>query len=156
MMAQQHKEERTKWGRAHIAGRDLSAMKVAIPVGVLLSVVAGVVAAWAGFGGERSWLGGAIFAFVMSWGFVALVWAIIVDRSTLQGATDRPEESIESSWMQSASSGAFFDTIAIAGFGSAIVTFMDVNWSNGLVLLSVCLIGMLSFGLRYLISSRRG
>jgi len=152
----QHNVERSKWGRARIAGHNVSAMKVAILVGVMLSVIAGVLASRVGFAGERMWLGGIVVAVVMSWGFVALVWVLIVDRTTVQGATDRPEDSVESSWMQSASSGAFFDTFAIAGVGSAIVSFMDVDWPNSIVLMGIALIGMASFGLRYLIISRRG
>ena len=156
MVMSKQDDIRTKWGRTHIAGLNLGAMNVAIPVGVLLAVIAGVVAGRVGLDGERAWLGGIVFGFMVSWGLVALVWIIIVDRKTLLGATDRPEESIESSWMQTASSGAFFDTVAIAGFGSAIVSFMDVDWSGSLLLLGIAVIGMSSFGIRYLISSRRG
>lgn len=148
--------DRSKWGRARFGEGRMPAMGIAIPIGVVLAIVVGFFAVWTGIVGPRPLVGGAVFAIVMASPFIALAWVLVVDRDTLQGATERPEESVENTWLQAASSGSFFDLIAIGGLGAAILTFSGWNLSGQIAFVIVVLLGMASFSLRYLIASRRG
>lgn len=156
MSASQRDANRTKWGRVQFGGGRFPAMVVAIPGGVALAALTGVIAATLGFGGDRPWLGGTVLACCLIMPFVALIWVLVVDRMTLQGATDRPEESIENTWFTEASSGSYFDIIAVVGIAAAITTFADVDVQINLVLAAVIGFGMMSFCARYLLISRRG
>lgn len=75
---------------------------------------------------------------------------MLVDRSTLTGAMDRPEDSIESVWYEKAASGVFGDILIVGGLGSAGFAFMQLEASVSLVLLAVTLLAALDFAARYL------
>ncbi len=83
-------------------------------------------------------------------------WALVVDRSTVRGATARPDESVEHAWLDRAAVGAFFDTIAVAGLATAALSLapgaasIPAAWPLG----ALTLVAMGDFGVRYLMLTR--
>ena len=84
----------------------------------------------------------------------ALVWIVLLDRDTLAGALTRPEDSIESQWLDRASAAAFFDLVIVAGFVLAVLAFFDVELSGVNVLMAVLLGAMSDATLRYVVLRR--
>ena len=81
---------------------------------------------------------------------VVVGWAVLVDRSTLAGAIDKPEDSIESAWYEKAAAGAFGDILMVSGLGSAGFAFIQLEASVSWTLLAVVLLAILDFVARYL------
>jgi hypothetical protein len=149
--------ERTKWGRTKFGSGRRSAMAIAIPCGLLVGIAMGVVGAMSGLTGPAPWLGAVVFALCLAVPVVLLVWVIIVDRSTLQGAAKDPEESIESRWYTQAAAGAQTDVILAASLGAFVLTLMPGSGQIDarLVLLGVIAASFLSFSLRYQLLRRK-
>ncbi|MGB9034675.1 MAG: hypothetical protein WCC45_09175 [Paeniglutamicibacter sp.] len=150
-------DNRTRWGRTRFADGRLPAMAVAIPVGLLLAIGVGAITLWTGVAsGEHALPVAGVFALVMSWGLVGLVWALVVDRTSLRGAIGNPDESIESTWLDAAMAGAFRDTIMLTGLVLAILSItgfeLDVLWA----LIGVIVVGFFSTFVRYLMAKKRG
>lgn len=150
-------DPRTRWGRIRFAGRRLPAMALAIPTGLLLAVGAGALTLWTGVAaGEQALFIAGVFALVMSWGFVGLVWALVVDRTSLRGAIEKPDDSIESIWMDAAMAGAFRDTIMLTGLGLAILSITGYEFDTVWALTGVIMLGFFSTWVRYLMAKKRG
>ncbi len=157
MSSETRTDNRTRWGRTRFADGRLPAVAVAIPVGLLLAIGVGAVTLWTGVAsGEHALPVAGVFALVMSWGLVGLVWALVVDRTSLRGAIDNPDESIESTWLDAAMAGAFRDTIMLTGLVLAILSItgfeLDVLWA----LIGVIVVGFFSTFVRYLMAKKRG
>ncbi|WP_261164230.1 hypothetical protein [Microbacterium sp. Marseille-Q6965] len=150
-------DNRTRWGRVKFAGGRTPAMAVAIPAGLLTA---------AGFGSltlltdvvprDHALLVAGVTAFVMSWGCIGLVWALVVDRRTLRGAIDKPEQSVESQWLESAQSGALTDLILMTGLALAVLSLARIRIDGTWALIGVIVIAGLSVGVRYLVARARG
>lgn len=150
-------DARARWGRINFAGGRAPAMAVAIPAGLILAAGVGALTLLTGVAqGDRALLIAGVFALLMSGGFVGLIWALVVDRSSLRGALDKPEESIESKWLEAAMSGALGDTIMLTGFALATLTItgleLDVIWA----LVGVLWVAFSSTVVRYLMAKKRG
>ncbi|MFG6475613.1 hypothetical protein ACFXP7_04420 [Microbacterium sp. P06] len=149
--------DRTKWGRVKFGAGRLPAMAVSVPLGLVLGAALGAVAVWAGIAGPIPALGGAAFAVCLAVPAVMLIWVLVVDRSTLEGASDQPEESIESRWYLQAAAGAQTDVILVASLGALALTLLP--WGGQLdarvVLLGIIGASFVSFSLRYLVLRRK-
>lgn len=151
-------QTRSKWGRAKFGAGQVPAMAIAVPSGLILGAGLGLLAAAVGISGSNPVLGGLVFALFLAMPAAALVYALIVDRNTLQGAAERPEESIESKWYDHAAAGSFTDLILVAGLGATILAFIpgDFTVDLKLGLPAVVAVCFASFGIRYLALKRRG
>jgi len=150
-------DPRTHWGRARLGDRRIPAMAVAIPTGLLLAVGVGGVSLWTGVAsGERALLAASVFATTTAGVGIGLVWAIVVDRATLRGAVDRPDESVESNWLGIALQGAFGDTFAVTGLGAAILAITGLDFAGTSALTGVLVVAFLSATTRYVIARNRG
>lgn len=133
-------ETRGYWGRARFGGG--SAVLLGVCAAIAL-VVSGGVAAWALAaldGSRREEI--IVFAVVaLPWIF-ALAWVILVDRSTLRDAVDRPDDTIEAQWLQRAQSGAFTDLLLVLGLTLVAGVFVDLDVS-----LRVALIALTAFAM---------
>lgn len=86
-----------------------------------------------------------------------LLWAFVVERTTVKGAIDKPERSAESAWLESAQSHAFMDTLALLGIGSAILTIGPFTFPNtGLFVLGIVAFMIIDAGIRYALAARSG
>lgn len=150
-------DSRTRWGRTRFGNRNIPATAIAIPTGLLLSAGVGALTRWTGVAqGDHALLIAAVFALCMSWGFMGLVWALIVDRATLLGSINNPDESIESKWLDAAMAGALRDTIMLTGFCLAILAITDAKFDAEWSLIGVILIAVFSTSVRYLMAKKRG
>lgn len=152
------KQARTTWGRAKFAAGRTPAMAIAIPAGVVLAVAGGLLSVLVGATASNPALGFWVFSFCLTMPAVALMYVLVVDRDTLEGATERPNDSIESGWYDKAASGSFTDLIAGLGITSVVLTFMPRDFSVDLKLVLPALIAVCfaSFGIRYLVLRRKG
>jgi hypothetical protein len=147
---------RTKWGRARIGSGRVPAMAIAIPCGLVLGFLLSLVAVWAGIAGPNPVVGGAAFTLCLAVPATMLVWVLVLDRSTLQGAADLPEESIESRWYTKAAAGAQTDVILLAGLAVLVLTLLPwgAELDSRVVLGGVIGASFLSFSIRYQVLRR--
>lgn len=131
-------------------------MAIAVPVGLVMGAGLGWLAVVAQIAGPSPWLGGLVFAAGLSVPSTALVFVLIVDRETMQGAEARPEESIEASWHYRAASGAFMDLVALLGVAALVTSFVPVDLPVQVVLGGALLLAMAAFGVRFLVARLRG
>lgn len=142
----------TRWGKAR--NRHYSAMRIAAPLGILLAAASAALWGFIGPGSENPWLAITIFFAVTVAPWIMLIWAIVVDRNTISGATRRPEESVENQWLTQAAEISFFVVFMVTGVSSAVTSPFLGN-PVSLTLLAIALLAMITFGVSYLIVKRR-
>ena len=143
------KNAQGKWGRARFGGSSAQLLAACLAIAVLVSAALG----WLFMvlrNGDRPLLAFGIMAAFTLPVTAALAWAVLVDRSTITGALEKPEDSVESVWYEKAASGAFTDILLVGGLGCAALTFLGTEGTAGLVLGGVVAFAMLDFGVRYL------
>lgn len=133
--------------------------KPALPIaGVVGSILALVTALLAGFfWGESNgmnWTVVIVFLVVMAVPFSAVVWVLIVDRTSIRGAIRNPENSIESQWGATAAEASFATTIAGSGVGAGIATILDAD-VVAITLMGVFAVSTLAYVVGYLIAKGR-
>lgn len=148
--------ERTKWGRVKYGAKKKSAMRIAIPIGTLIALGLALLAGWADVVGPRMLLGVTFVAIALAVPCTALVYVLLVDRSTMLGAPDDPDESIEARWYERAAAETFMDVMVSVGVVAGLASVLDWKMDGVWVLMGVWAVGGLSFALRYLLISRRG
>ncbi|OAH50433.1 hypothetical protein [Microbacterium oleivorans] len=147
--------DRARWGRLR-GGSRTPAMAIAIPAGLVLAVAVGVIAGAMWDTPTPPFVVGIGFTVVTLPALVGLAWAFLVDRDTIRGAIDRPEESIEGAWYDKAAQGAFSDTLLITGLGTTFFAITSIRIDMLIALIGVLVVAMGSCGIRYLIARRRG
>ncbi|WP_104091474.1 hypothetical protein [Arthrobacter sp. GMC3] len=138
----------TRWGKARFGGGSAALWSISIGIGAITS---------AGLGWLFLLLGDVerpVLAFTITLASTlpvttALGWAVLVDRSTLKGAIEKPDDSIESSWYQKAAVGAFGDILIIGGLGAAVFAFTKIEAPISWCLAAVVLFAMVDFAGRY-------
>ena len=143
------KNAQGKWGRARFGGSSAQLLASCLAIAVLVSAALG----WLFMvlrNGDRPLLAFGIMAAFTLPVTAALAWAVLVDRSTITGALEKPEDSVESVWYEKAASGAFTDILLVGGLGCTALTFLGTEGTAGLVLGGVVAFAMLDFGVRYL------
>lgn len=150
-------DARSRWGTAKFGTQHIPAMAIAIPAGLILAAGVGALTLLTGVAhGEQALVIAGVVALIMACGFIYLIWALIVDRASLRGALDNPDESIESKWLESAMSGALGDTIMLTGLtlGTLAVTRIELDaiWA----LTGVVWVAGFSTFVRYLMAKKRG
>lgn len=144
-------EETTKrpaWG--YVRKTKIPAIFPAVPVGTLLAIGAAAFKVAANPTGPYRWAAVAILAACLVGPLIALVWMLIVDRSSLPGATAHPEQAVEHHWHSLAATNTFLITIAAAGIGAA-VTSGNVSF----VLAGIVVFEFLVYGVSYLWAKHR-
>lgn len=140
---------RSAWGRARFGGSSTTLLLVSLTIGALVS---------AGLGGLFLVLGNTanpLLAFclvvVATLPVTAVLgWAVLVDRSTLAGAIDKPDDSIESAWYDKAASGAFGDILIVGGLSAGGLGLARIEAPLTWALSALVLFAMLDFAVRYL------
>ncbi len=149
---------RTKWGRTKFGAGNVPALAIAIPCGMILGAAGGWVSVLAGLNSSHPVIGFLAFALCLTLPGIALVFVVVVDRDTLEGSTEKPDESIESGWYDKASSGSFTDLLLVLGVASTVLAFLPIDFAVDvkIVLPAVLVLCFLSFGARYLLLKRKG
>ncbi len=146
-------ETKARWGRSRFGGSQATLISVSLLAGAVLSIAAGLLFATLNFPGNF-----VLATLIMAAGLLPVLsvgcWALLLDRSTLRGATKNPEISVESQWYDKAAVGVFQDILLVCGLGAAVLSFIEVQASIGLVLAGVVALSMADFGVRYLLIKR--
>lgn len=124
-------------------------------IGVVVSAVMAGLALMVSSSPEPGLLAVVTAAVVLPVG-VALGWGIMVDRSSISGAVDRPEESVESRWWDQAASGALMDGFAMIGLGAGAIALTGVEVAADTVLMALWVLLSVDVGIRYLVARRAG
>ena len=140
--------KRPAWG--YVRKTKIPAIFPAVPVGALLAIGAAVFKVAANPTGPHRLAAVAILAACLAGPLIALVWMLIVDRSSLPGATAHPEQAVEHHWHSLAATNTFLITIAAAGIGAA-VTSGNVSF----VLAGIVVFEFLVYGISYLWAKHR-
>ena len=127
----------------------------AVGIGVVVSAVLAGLALMVSSSPEPGLLAVVTAAVVLPVG-VALGWGIMVDRSSISGAVDRPEESVESRWWDQAASGALMDGFAMIGLGAGAIALTGVEVAADTVLMALWVLLSVDVGIRYLVARRAG
>ena len=145
--------EKSRWGATRTGRRGLGLWGPALAIGVL---AAGAVA-WLTFAFSPSDTP-ALLAVVTGVTTlpvgVAAGWAVLVDRSSIAGVVERPEESVESRWLDQAAVGALFDGFAMIGLGAAAIAITGVEVAADVVLIDLWALLAVDLGVRYLVARR--
>jgi len=151
-------QTRTRWGQAKFGSGRIPAVLIAMPGGLLLGAAGGWLAVGTGLAGSSPLLGFAVFTACLAMPAMALMYVLVVDRSTVEGAVDRPEESVEGKWYDKAASGSFTDLVLGLGVLAAVAAFVpaDLAADLKLVLPAILAVCFASFGIRYLLLRLRG
>ncbi|MCQ1995765.1 hypothetical protein [Arthrobacter sp. zg-Y1171] len=151
-------QTRTKWGYAKFGTGRVPAAAIAVPCGLALGAAGGWLSVLAGISGSNPALSFCVFAACIAMPAVALVYVLVVDRNTLIGATERPDDSVESGWIDKAAAASFMDLILVLGVAATVLAFIPKDFSVDLKLIlpAVIALGFASFGIRYLVLRRKG
>ncbi|UWX98435.1 hypothetical protein N2K95_07265 [Arthrobacter zhaoxinii] len=152
------KQTRTKWGYAKFGTGRVPAPAIAVPGGLVLGAAGGLLAILAGVAGSHPALGFWVFAACLAMPATLLIYLVVVDRDTLEGALERPDDSVESGWHDKAAAGSFTDLVLVLGIAATVLAFIprDFPVDLKLALPAVLVLGFASFGTRYLVLRRRG
>lgn len=150
-------DTRTRWGRAKFGGGRIPAMAIAIPTGLAIGAAAGGLSLLTGVAtGEHPILLAALFFAGMSPCLIALVWVLVVDRLTIIDALAKPEESVESIWLDTAMAGAMRDILLITGVSLTVMAIAGIKFDATWALIGVIVIAFCSTSARYLVAKKRG
>ena len=144
---------RTTWGATRSGRTGFALWGPAALIGVAIAGAIGVVVALVTPAPQPVLLG--VLTGVMGLPIaVALGWALLVDRASLKGAVDKPEDSVESDWLRRAAEGALFDGLAMIGLGAGVIAVTRIDVPADLVLMAVWLVLVVDLGVRYLVLKR--
>lgn len=146
---------RTRWGRSRFGGGSLLLVLVSIGLGIVVSSGIGWLAKASQPAQERPWLLFLAVAVVTLPVTTVGAWALLVDRSTLAGAIDEPEETVENRWYEKAATTTFHFLLATLGIGLAVFSFLRVDIAPPVVVGGYLVVGIAVFAASYLIAKRR-
>lgn len=148
---------RTTWGRTTFGGGRFPAMAIALPCGTVIAALLGLLAATLRIGESNPLIVGVVFTMCLIFPATMLVYILVVDRSTMEGAAERPEESVEFGWYDKAAAGALGDIMIVAGITATVFSFIPHKFAvePGLLLVGVICLAFISVGVRYLIQRHR-
>ena len=140
-----------RFGSSRFGSRRHSALTPATVLGIALAACFGITAALIGSFELASLWVFAVFTLLLSPASIGLVWVLIVDRDTIPGTTQSPEDSVETTWFSKAAEAACLVTFPTAAIGAAFTTNFRTDLpAVSLTLLAVCTVMALTFAGGYL------
>ena len=142
---------RSKWGRSRFGGSPTTLIVTSLAIGTVLALIT----AWLisltkpNYQGP-GWLIYVICMVVLLPVAAAAAWALLVNRSTLAGAPDDPDSSVEAGWYNKAATGAFHTLISSLGIGVLVFSLVDIEISTSILLIIYCGIAVIAFAVSYL------
>jgi hypothetical protein len=140
-------------GRPRFGGSAAALVIVSLLIGLAISSGLGALYAWIGDTGE-TWMRFAIVALVTLPVSVMVPWALLVDRSSVKGSIERPEDSVEARWYGKAAEGTMHDMLITVGIGAALFSFTQLQVNTGILLIVLGALLMADFGVRYQLAKR--
>lgn len=134
----------------------MPALRIAVPLGLAISAIlgaAGVILLKPSV--PHQWVAGVILGACVAPSIIALLWVLLVDRTTLPGAVRHPESGVEGAWYSEAATSSFHVVLVMCGLGSALALSWPpsaVSWT----LMDVVLVAALAWGVSYAFIARRG
>lgn len=154
-------EQRSFWGRsARLGGGTGRLLTVSAALGLVGSAALAAGATALGRVADPSlpptwnWLFPVVFMVLTAPVVTALAWVLLVDRTTIRGATPRPQDSIENRWYDRAAQATCHIMFPVIGLGAALASITRWQADTGLVLLALALLMLLVFGGSYLWAKR--
>lgn len=139
----------SRFGRPKWGGTQTTLIAISLAVGLLIAAAAGV-ALGVFVHRDAPWLAVAVYTLCLLPIASAASWAFMVDRSTIDGATPDPENSIESHWYSQASENTLHAMLfAIGGLG-IVSSFWDFSVSGTLLTIILGAFVTGTFGISYL------
>ena len=138
----------TRFGRPKFGGTQTKLIVLSVAAGLLLATIAGAAVA-AFVHQDAPWLAFAVYALCLLPVATIASWALMVDRSTIDGATPDPENSIESHWYSQASENTLHAMLFAIGVLGVVSSFWEFHVSGSLltIILGVFVTG--TFGISY-------
>ena len=127
-------EKTTRFGRAKFGGSPRTLLALVVTCGICFALLTGWIAAQT-TDTERPFLVTALVAICVFPVASTGAWVVVVDRTTITGATRNPEQSIESSWY----SGAATDSFHAALFAVGLLGFTSLFWQYALAISTVAI-----------------
>jgi Co/Zn/Cd efflux system component len=146
---------RTPWGATRSGRRGLALWGPALLIGFAVAGALGALTRFVTPASSPELLGLVVGATALPLG-TALGWVLLVDRTSLRGVVDRPEDSVESQWLDRAATGALFDGLAMIGLAAGALAITRVTLPTDLTLIGVWVLIVLDVAVRYLALRRRG
>jgi len=140
---------KSAWGRARFGGGSTTLLAASLTAGALVSACLGGLFLVLG-NAQDPVLAFSVVAVVTLPVTAVLAWAVLVERSTLAGALEKPEDSIESAWYDRAAGGAFGDVLIVGGLGAGALAFTGTEAPLAWALSALVLFAMLDLAVRYL------
>ena len=145
-------QRRTFWGRSSRLGGGTGRL---IAVGLALGLaVTGALAAGATVLGRAAspdlpenwnWLFPLIFVVIAAPVLSVGAWGLLVDRATVRGAAERPQDSIENRWYDRAAQTTFHVMLPVVGVGAGLASITRWQADTGLVLTVIAVLMLLVF-----------
>lgn len=146
--------EKTRWGRAKFGGSQSLLLTVSLGSGALAATGFALILYTVQGGGDLWVYLLASFATVF-FAASALLWVLLVDHNTLQGAVKSPENSVENTWYDRAAVTTFHIMFPVLGVGAGISTIFSWTLPLGTGLMLAAVLMMLTFAVSYQIHKRR-
>lgn len=141
----------TRFGRAKFGGSQRLLLSLSAISGLSIAVAFGALVALTKYQ-EHPSLALAIFTACLAPTCSALVWALLVDRTTITGATLNPENSIETHWYSQAAQDTFHAALVAVGILGLASTFWSFSLTGSQIALAdgalLLLVFSASYGLR--------
>lgn len=145
---------RTRLGRSRFGGSGAALIATSLTLGAALAAGTGWLCMALESGHRSPWLVFWVAAIVTLPACSGLVWALLVDRSTLAGAPEDPESSVEGSWYDKAAASTFHVLIATLGLGAGAFQLLKIDVAPSLLLSGYFLLAVGAFAVNYLLARR--
>ncbi|MBY0794355.1 hypothetical protein [Corynebacterium parakroppenstedtii] len=139
---------RTRFGRAKFGGGQKLLIALSILMGSVLATVFGVLVALTQFTDNRILVAGCFFV-VLAPAMSTIAWALMVDRSTIDGAIDQPEKSIENHWYLHAAQDTLHLGLVSVGVLGTVSTFWDFSVSGSMLTIYLGAFQIVAFSISY-------
>ncbi|MFW0183626.1 hypothetical protein ACN082_09020 [Rothia sp. CCM 9417] len=149
------KKKVSTWGSSRYGGGQATLLTISIVGGAALSLLVG----WGIVSFRQEDLPGWALPVVSLpvWPVVAaIIWALLVDRSTLKGGNPKSEHSVENHWFAQAAENTFYIMIAGMGLSSGLMATLGWEVPGDLALTVATESACIIFILYYLFYRRRG
>lgn len=146
--------ERTRFGKSKLGGGQATLIAASLALGIGVAAIFSVIVANTVLT-ENKPLAIALFLAFTAPILCATFWALLVDRSTVAGAIDKPEDSIESRWYSQAAEDTLHTGLYAIGILGVASVFIDYSVNLGTAVMAVGIFQMVVFGIAYRVRKRK-
>lgn len=145
----------SRWGRSKFGGGTGRLALISIAGGAVFATLIAILYFLFQGDGPNGLLRTLLVGVIMTPPAAVAVYALCVDPLSLEGATRRPEESIETLWYQQAAADAFAAVIGVGGLAAGGFALSGRDMDAATVLTVVVFGATLVFAVSYLVRKQR-